>query len=272
MPESPADLLLAVTAPDAPPLPCCSTVDDCRRRRRSTVCPRARARDPAAPRRADGSSTLELQLVDPALLRGLRVAWSRMSPRRRSAQPRRHAPRCARGWRACSLWQRMLSRGARGLSARRQRGLWGELGCSPSSSRPPLGIDGAVRTWTGPEGACTTSRPRTAPSRSRPQPRTSRRSCASTASASSTTPPCPRCTCLHLSLEVRHRTRRDAARRSSTSPRDSSGGPPRRPFEDRLLAYGYIDMHEPTYTADRLQLREAELFTVADGIPTDRRA
>jgi hypothetical protein len=50
-------------------------------------------------------------------------------------------------------WRRMLQGGSRGLSPRRQRGLFGELLAIREMLIPSVGFDEAIRAWTGPDGA-----------------------------------------------------------------------------------------------------------------------
>ena len=52
-----------------------------------------------------------------------------------------------------SDWQQLLRRlSAQGMSAEKQRGLWGELWMIREVIAPVLGMEESVRTWTGPAG------------------------------------------------------------------------------------------------------------------------
>jgi hypothetical protein len=262
--ESPANLFVAVTSPDG--RRCLTlTVDDSAVADVDTL-PSARGLEILLHRAgAEGRSTLELQLVDPALLEVFgSLAWDVANVVSAQADD----TSAVRAWLSrVMLWQRMLSRAARGLPTQAQRGLWGELWLLTQKLAPVFGVERAVDAWTGPAGSVHDFQ-------------TSRGSLEVKTSAAHEPQIVringerqlddafvPSLHLVHLSIEVRHRTGSTLPASVENARALVAGTTAALPFEDRLLAYGYLDIHADLYAQTGYELREAELFRVGVGFP-----
>lgn len=166
-----------------------------------------------------------------------------------------------------SRWRRLLERGAGGLSAARQRGLYGELWAVRSFLAPSLGVAEAVAGWKGPEGAprdfevggvgievktSAANEPQVVPVNGERQLDETELDVLFLT---------------HLSLEVL----RDAGETLPAAVASVRGlaadGPAAGPLEDRLLDSGYSDAHTRLYGRTGYALRRLSVMEVGDGFP-----
>jgi hypothetical protein len=262
--DSSADLMVAVTSPDH--RRCLTlTVDDAAVEQIDHL-PTARGLDTLL-HRGDGGgrSTLELQLADPALLEVFAPLAENVA---RAAAAQADDDARVRAWLSrMLLWQRMLSRAAKGLPTAVQRGLWGELWLLTERLTPLMGIDRAVGAWTGPDNSVhdfqTPNGSIEVKTSAAHEPQIVRingeRQLDDTA--------VPALYLLHLSIEVRHRTGSTLDDAIAAARGLAAGWPAAVVLEDRLIAYGYLDAHAHLYRDTGYELREAGVFTVTDGFP-----
>lgn len=262
--DSPADLLVAVIAPHAH-RSLLLTVDEA-----AVVdvvrLPSARGLEVLLHRgRPNDRATLELQLVDPALL-DVFGALAEDVARAAASQPDDSA--AVRAWLGrLGLWQRMLRRAPRGLSPERQRGLWGELHFLGDHLAPAAGVERAVQAWTGPEGAVhdfqTAHGSVEVKTSATHEPQVVRINGERQLDDSTV----PALHLLHLSIEVRRGTGSTLPHAVAAARELAAGALAAAPLEDRLLAYGYHDIHGPLYRDTGYELRDTNLFAIRARFP-----
>ncbi len=262
--ESPADLMLAVTSPDA--LRCLLlTVADSAVVQVDSL-PTARGLEIRLHRGSpDGRSTLELQLIDSALLEVF-ASLAFDVARAVAAQP--DDTSAVRAWLSrMLLWQRMLSVAARGLLPLAQRGLWGELWVLTERLASSGGIERAVEAWTGPEGSVhdfqTPHGSVEVKTSAAHEPQIVRINGERQLDDSTA----PSLHLLHLSIEVRHQTGTTLPDSVAHVRALAAGTPAAVPLEERLLAYGYVDVHAHLYRQTGYEVRGSDLFRITDGFP-----
>ena len=164
-------------------------------------------------------------------------------------------------------WRRLLEGNARGLSAGRQRGLYGELLTLVDHLAPIVGVDEATLAWLGPDGA----------------PRDFEVAGVGIETKATATNE-PQVITIHgerqlddrglRALILVHHSLEPVRDGADTLPslvdraRDRlSGHPASAVFEDRLLQSGYADVHAPFYRRTGYLVRDAAFFDVRPGFP-----
>lgn len=164
-------------------------------------------------------------------------------------------------------WRRMLRGGGRGLSPRRQRGLFAELLTLEELLAPQVGLDEAIMAWLGPDGA--------------PRDFEVDNFGVETKSSAANEPQVVTINgerqlddhdlrglvLVHASLEVLRDGVATLPRLVSRLRDAASDRPAAGTFEERLLQSGYHDLHAPLYRRTGYALRRMSLFKVASGFP-----
>jgi hypothetical protein len=262
--DSRADLLAAVTSPDRRRCLLLTVADGALDGMQSL--PSAQGLEIHLHRgQPSGRSTLELQLSDPALLEVF-ASLAEDVARATAAQPDDAA--AVRAWLGrMGLWQRMLRRGARGLSGQAQRGLWGELWFLVERLVPIAGFERAVLFWTGPDGTVhdfqTLHGSVEVKTSAAHEPQVVRINGERQLDDSTV----PALYLLHLSIDVRRLTGVTLLDAVAAARTLAAGGPGAPTLEDRLLGYGFNDVHADQYQDTGYELREANLFAIGGGFP-----
>lgn len=164
-------------------------------------------------------------------------------------------------------WQRFLAASAVGLSAEAQRGLWGELHFLHTRLLPTLG-GAAVAGWKGPEGAHQDFQFSGAwievKTTLAKQPQTVL--IASERQLDDTLAPA---LFLHVLMLESQEGGLSTLPALVTQVRSALGAWPasREPFEEALLAAGYLDRHAPRYAGVGYAVRQTDDFRVGLGFP-----
>lgn len=264
IPDSQADLTLAVVAPGA------------RRSLTLTVPSEAVAEldGPPAARgvevlvhegRPDGCTTLELLLVDDALRDVFTPLCTDVARAAASATDDVSAVIAWRG--RLARWQRLLQRAARGLSGERQRGLFGELWFLTERLGPVAGADRAIAAWTGPDGSVHDFQSAGGAVEVKTSAANEPQVVRINGERQLDDAAVPALHLVHLSLEVRRDSGRTLPAAVERARSLASVGPALPLLEDRLIAYGYVDAHEPLYRHVGYTLRDTSTFRIAAGFP-----
>lgn len=166
-----------------------------------------------------------------------------------------------------SLWQKLLARASQGLSPVRQRGLFAELWFLHSKLGAVVGLDDAVAAWQSTPNRSHDFQLRggsiEVKSTIASQPQeviiNGERQLDETGTAS--------LHLLHVSLDVHRESGTslpDMVESLRTAVADRQCAPM---LQDRLLEYGYLDMHEPKYRHTGYTVREHGYYRVGPGFP-----
>lgn len=166
-----------------------------------------------------------------------------------------------------SRWQHLLRRAAHGLGPELQRALMAELWILRETVAPACGAAAAVRAWQG-------------PARSRHDfqlPLTSLevKSCAANQPQVVTINGerqldevgTPSLHLAHVSLDVHHNGPESLLEMIASVRELVDGSGAEVELEDRLLEYGYLELHAPRYAGTGYTVRETRFFRVVPGFP-----
>jgi hypothetical protein len=212
-----------------------------------------------------GNARLELRLTDPA---AADVFVTLVEDLTTSVAAMRDDASAASAWIGrLARWQRLLQRTSPGLSPDQQRGLYAELWLIRELLAESIGIIEAVDAWMGPAGASHDFQLSTGSievkSTATNQPQVVRISSERQLDETGT----PSLHLLHVSLDVHQHSGETLIAMVGSIRSGVSGGAAQAEFEERLLAYGYVDVHEPLYAATGYTLREHGFYRVSAGFP-----
>lgn len=165
-----------------------------------------------------------------------------------------------------ALWRRVLAAGRRGLSPKRQRGLFAELYFLRECIIPAVGAAVAVEAWQGPFGGRDFQLPGASievKSSASTEPQAVRVASERQLDAVG----CPVLFLAHVSLAA-ELGKGESLPEMVASVRDlASGSSAAMALDEALLAAGYLAVHRPMYERTGYAIRRESLFEVLDGFP-----